>query len=1186
MRTYIRDSYTPKPNDYCNAIVVDRETENIYIFDTDGVFTLVEDVDRIKAIKELINKTISDLDTERTVRAEEDAKLEEKINAIKSLEYKIVDELPETGEAGIIYLVPKEGETPDVYDEYVWVEDSFEKIGSTEVKLDDYIPKVDVFRLEDGEYYSIEIAPNNSAEATTADSIAIGRNASATGLSSTALGTNAVASGTRSVAIGNNSGSGTTEASGNISIAIGQGAKAKAVDCVAIGVSCTAEADDGYGFTTAIGTFSTAKVNQSVAVGYNAKTESEGAAAFGVNATALGLDSAALGYSASTKGSWSLAAGNNSKAGGSYDVSLGSSVTIADGVTNSIVIGRGGNVNTNYSLAIGDNPEISTGTYQIAIGQNSKGYAYNGIAIGAGATTGTKGSSYYNDIAIGLNATSNRGYGVAIGQNAASYASTGIAIGSASNSSYRPVVNASNGIAIGYNAQIGSSASYGVALGSNSKATGQNSTALGPNANASSQYSVAVGNVATASSTYAVAIGNSASASSSYNVANGASANASGSYSTALGGYTTASAPSSVALGYGSMVTGNSSNNSVALGAYSSATESTVVSVGNANIKRRIINAAEGVADNDAVIVSQLNSTKSALEAKIDAIPSAKNAADLLIVEPAFVNADGIAKDFDYGGGYLQMPYPLGAYGEYFSLEMVFTTGSDVTTEQSLIDSKYGLSLSIKNGHFVMAASSDGESWNLGNVTGTVTLNRDTEYRIRLERNNYRFFLKYVDAQRWREDISFDAASSVVMNQAITYIGGANPAETGRTAHPFKGTIDLKGTRGGMGTNDHGEFLFNDGWWWDAAGTVGLQTKANTSLTNLDAVGEARIKELAGSGPSYDTYPNATIIGNPTINGGQVSGFSTTNYLQFPFIFDLTGKTFQIDFSFTTGDTVHIQQNIIDSNYGIALAIASYKGVMSISSNGTSWDIGSTEGTFEFEENTTYYARLSWDGSVYKTAISTDGETYTDDMSITSSVAPFQTTHYIGGFSPTGHMPYYFRGIIDLNKCKMTINDELVWHGMDSLGLRTRADVSLSNIDAAGEAKIRATVADIVQTTPTIVGKYNGKDVYRYSISLAGKTILGTTSTVVGNIPVPQAKPVAFSGKITTKYGSGARVTSYTYPLPYVGAGDGNFMLVSPWIDENEIDPSGTPVSIGAYPTSISLTCSNGDYLTIDYTIN
>lgn len=41
MKTRIRDSYVPKLGDYCNTLVIDKETNNQYLFDADGVWTLI-----------------------------------------------------------------------------------------------------------------------------------------------------------------------------------------------------------------------------------------------------------------------------------------------------------------------------------------------------------------------------------------------------------------------------------------------------------------------------------------------------------------------------------------------------------------------------------------------------------------------------------------------------------------------------------------------------------------------------------------------------------------------------------------------------------------------------------------------------------------------------------------------------------------------------------------------------------------------------------------------------------------------------------------------------------------------------------------------------------------------------------------------------------------------------------------
>ena len=60
--------------------------------------------------------------------------------ALPTFTYKVVTELPATGEENIIYLVPKAGEGNDVHDEYIWVNSAYELIGTTAVDLSGYLP--------------------------------------------------------------------------------------------------------------------------------------------------------------------------------------------------------------------------------------------------------------------------------------------------------------------------------------------------------------------------------------------------------------------------------------------------------------------------------------------------------------------------------------------------------------------------------------------------------------------------------------------------------------------------------------------------------------------------------------------------------------------------------------------------------------------------------------------------------------------------------------------------------------------------------------------------------------------------------------------------------------------------------------------------------------------------------------
>lgn len=61
------------------------------------------------------------------------------IGQIATISFEVVDVLPQTGEANKIYLVPAtEGKPQNGYDEYIYVNGSWEKIGSTNIDLSQY----------------------------------------------------------------------------------------------------------------------------------------------------------------------------------------------------------------------------------------------------------------------------------------------------------------------------------------------------------------------------------------------------------------------------------------------------------------------------------------------------------------------------------------------------------------------------------------------------------------------------------------------------------------------------------------------------------------------------------------------------------------------------------------------------------------------------------------------------------------------------------------------------------------------------------------------------------------------------------------------------------------------------------------------------------------------------------------
>jgi len=66
--------------------------------------------------------------------------------ASKGLKVEVVEELPEIGEANILYLVPKQdtGDN-DVFDEWLYIEDEWEHIGTTDIDLSNYYTKDEVY---------------------------------------------------------------------------------------------------------------------------------------------------------------------------------------------------------------------------------------------------------------------------------------------------------------------------------------------------------------------------------------------------------------------------------------------------------------------------------------------------------------------------------------------------------------------------------------------------------------------------------------------------------------------------------------------------------------------------------------------------------------------------------------------------------------------------------------------------------------------------------------------------------------------------------------------------------------------------------------------------------------------------------------------------------------------------------
>ena len=289
-----------------------------------------------------------------------------------------------------------------------------------------------------------------------------------------------------------------------------------------------------------------------------------------------------FGYGAKATSDTSVAFGWSAQAtlNGNYSVALGSYSTATE--PSVVSVGDGG-TNANYGTRRIINVKDPVNDQDAA----TKKYVDDKVAESGGSditvvqTTGTSETDVMSQKAVSQN--------TCFGIDASSTHTSSIVIGGGASTTY------TNSIVIGEGAS-GSTA---------------NAIAIGMNTIANGVDSIAIGTVSRPTGLNAIAIGASSKATGGSAASFGYEANASGDYTLACGLYAKTYSSNSSALGRDSYA-GVNSEYSVALGAYSRATEPSVVSVGygstNANYgTRRIVNVGDPINAQDAVTKNYLD---------------------------------------------------------------------------------------------------------------------------------------------------------------------------------------------------------------------------------------------------------------------------------------------------------------------------------------------------------------------------------------------------------------------------------------------------------------------------------------------------------------------------------------------------------------------------------------------------
>lgn len=84
------------------------------------------------------------------------------VGQITEFSFEVVQTLPATGDTSTIYLVPITGSAQNTYDEYLYVSNAWEKIGSTDIDLSNYVQSTDLATVATtGDYNDLANLPGD-----------------------------------------------------------------------------------------------------------------------------------------------------------------------------------------------------------------------------------------------------------------------------------------------------------------------------------------------------------------------------------------------------------------------------------------------------------------------------------------------------------------------------------------------------------------------------------------------------------------------------------------------------------------------------------------------------------------------------------------------------------------------------------------------------------------------------------------------------------------------------------------------------------------------------------------------------------------------------------------------------------------------------------------------------------------
>jgi len=254
---------------------------------------------------------------------------------------------------------------------------------------------------------------------------------------------------------------------------------------------------------------------------------------------------------------------------------------------------------------------------------------------------------------------------------------------------------------------------------------------------------------------------------------------------------------------------------------------------------------------------------------------------------------------------------------------------------------------------------------------------------------------------------------------------------------------------------------------YTAIGTAGGTVPASANSANLaTAIGTIP----SGGGGTYVYQPHFTTTGTSVVNYEYVANRIWDGYIVSDTVFNPGNRPWEVYLKFKTVSDISTASDeyVFDScvgtgnagRYGICLYISNSHFVINATADGSSWSIGESSGglgSYTVQGNRDYWVRFGYTGTQYYLDYSTNGTTYTRDITVNLSTPLYSgLSHtYLGVYSTTDFRNYWY-GTIDLKECYTKIDGVETWRAVtkEDVGGAVTPGQTYMNLDKNGSVTV------------------------------------------------------------------------------------------------------------------------------------